>query len=259
MPPGTGMNPANRLEMVFTRSSSAMVAGWAQARSESPRMMAWSTCAPRLPAKIIATFEGERRTRRAVAAEEACEPSMARYLGTAWVTAVRYFGTARMMITPATTRATVRSSRGEPSEEDEPPVEAVELVPLPPRSRDASPDRLITRMSRIWTRNPQTLAITPMETAAPPSMPLRPKKRMLRASLAAELGRASAMDWMAYWSMRTGPNRRGRNEAPRVATACATGTTGDSARATASHARSAALNSSIRLASPTLASAEMTA
>ena len=122
-----------------------------------------------------------------------------------------------MTITPATTRTAARSSRGEPSDEDEPPVEAVEVAPLPPRSRDASPDRLITRMSRTWTTNPQTLSITPMEIAAPASMPLRPKKRTSRASLAAELGTASAMNWMAYSSMRTGPNRRGRNEAPRVA------------------------------------------
>ena len=107
--------------------------------------------------------------------------------------------------------------------------------------------------------NPQTLAITPMEIAAPPSMPLRPKKRMSRASLAAELGTASAMNWMAYSSMRTGPNRRGRNEAPMVATACATGTTGESANATASHPKSAPLNSSIRLSSPTSASEEMSA
>ena len=82
--------------------------------------------------------------------------------------------------------------------------------------------------------NPQTLAITPMESAAPASMPLRPKKRTSRASLAAELGKASAMNWMAYSSMRTGPYRRGRNEAPRVAKACTIGTTGDSANATAS-------------------------
>ena len=95
-------------------------------------MMAWSTCAPRLPAKIIPTFEGERRTRSAVAADEACEPSMARYLGTAWLTAVRYFGTARMTITPATTRTAVRSSRGDPSDEDESPVEDVAVAPLPP-------------------------------------------------------------------------------------------------------------------------------
>ena len=54
--------------------------------------------------------------------------------------------------------------------------------------------------------------------------------------------------------MRTGPYRRGRNEAPRVAKAFPIGTTGDSASATASHVRSAALNSSIRLASPTSAS-----
>ncbi|HSO56159.1 MAG TPA: hypothetical protein VL330_26225 [Actinomycetes bacterium] len=174
------------------------------------------------------------------------------------MTIVRYFGTASVTITPATTRAAVRISRGNPSDEDESLGEAVEVA-LPPRSRDARPDRLITRMSRTWTTNPQTLAITPMEIAAPPSMPLRPKKRMSRASLAAELGTARAMNWMAYSSMRTGPNRSGRNEAPRISTACATGTTGESAKATASHPRSAARNSSIRLSSPTWASEEMSA
>jgi hypothetical protein len=90
-------------------------------------------------------------------------------------------------------------------------------------------------------------------------MPLRPKKRTSRASLAAELGTASAMNWMAYSSMRTGPYRRGRNEAPRVAKACTVGITGESANAMTNHPRSAALNSSIRLASPTSANAEMIA
>ena len=117
---------------------------------------------------------------------------MARYLGTAWVTAVRYFGTARMTITPATTRTAVKINRGYPSDEDESLVEA-----LPPSSRVASPDRPITTMSRTWTTNPQTLVIALMEIAPPASMPLRPKKRMSRASLAAELGTARAMNWMA--------------------------------------------------------------
>jgi hypothetical protein len=62
-----------------------------------------------------------------------------------------------------------------------------------------------------------------MDSAAPPSMPLRPKKRTSRASLAAELGTAKAMNWMAYSSMRTGPNRSGRNDAPSVATVWAIG------------------------------------
>src|SRR5918993_2717127 len=181
-----------------------MVAWCPNAWRQSPRMIAWSSCAPRLPAKIIPTLAGERRTRSAVRADEACERSIARYLGRAPVTAVRYFGTASVTITPATTRAAVRISRGYPSDEDESLGEAVEVATFRLRSRDASPDRLITRMSRTWVMNPQTLAITPMEIAAPPSMPLRPKKRMSRASLAAELGTASAMNWMAYSSMRTG-------------------------------------------------------
>src|SRR4029453_18667050 len=185
--------------------------------------------------------------------------SIARYLGTAWVTAVRYFGTARVTITPSTTRAAVRISSGCPPVEDESPVEDVAVAPLPPRSRDASPDRLTTTMSRTWMMTPETLATPAMESAPPASMPLRPKKRTSRASLAAELGTASAMNWMAYSSMRTGPYRRGRNEAPRVAKACTIGAGGENANATASQPRSAALNSSIRLASPTLANAEMSA
>ena len=44
-----------------------------------------------------------------------------------------------------------------------------------------------------------------------------------------------------------------------MATAFAIGITGESANATASHARFAALNSSTRLASPTSANAEMIA
>jgi hypothetical protein len=64
---------------------------------------------------------------------------------------------------------------------------------------------------------------------------------------------------MAYSSMRTGPKRSGRNEAPRVATASAVGTIGESSIAAASHSGSAPLNSSIRLASPTLATVEMIA
>jgi hypothetical protein len=82
-------------------------------------MIAWSSCAPRLPAKIIPILAGERRTRSAVRADEACERSIARYLGRAPVTAARYFGTASITITPATTRAAVRTSRGNPSDEDE--------------------------------------------------------------------------------------------------------------------------------------------
>jgi hypothetical protein len=96
------------------------------------------------------------------------------------VTAVRYFGPAAVTITPATTRAAVRTSRGYPSDEDEPLGQAVAVASRPLRSRDASPDRLITRMSRTWMMNPHPLAITPMEIAAPPWMPLRPKKRMSR-------------------------------------------------------------------------------
>ena len=125
--------------MLFTRISSAMVAWYPNARRQSPRMIAWSSCAPSLPAKTIPTFEGERRTRSAVAAEEACEPSMARYLGTASLTAVRYFGTATVTITPATTRTAVRTSRGYPSDEDEPPVEDVAVASLPPAQETPTP------------------------------------------------------------------------------------------------------------------------
>ena len=57
--------------MVFTKISSARVAWYPNARRQSPRMTAWSNCAPRLPAMISPTFGRERRTRRAVAADEA--------------------------------------------------------------------------------------------------------------------------------------------------------------------------------------------
>ena len=98
------MNPANRLDTVFTRTSSAMVAWYANARRQRPRMTAWSSCEPRLPAKIIATLGGERRTRRAVAADEAWMRSIWRYLGTASRTARRYLGTASVTSRPSTTR-----------------------------------------------------------------------------------------------------------------------------------------------------------
>ena len=90
------------------------------------------------------------------------------------------------------------------------------------KSSVASPERLITRISRICTTKPQTLSITPIETAPPESMPLRPKKRMSSATRAAELGRASATNWTAYSSMSTGRNRTGLIEAPIVPKVCAT-------------------------------------
>ena len=55
--------------------------------------------------------ESTRPGADAVAAEEACERSMARYLGMASVSAFRYFGTASVTITPSTTRTTARISR----------------------------------------------------------------------------------------------------------------------------------------------------
>src|SRR5215216_7901963 len=139
---------------------------------------------------------------------------MSRYLGTASLTAVRYLGTARVATTPATTRTAVRSSSRWPPDEDGPLADDVAVAPLSPRSRDANPDRLITTMSRTWTMNPQTLAITPMESAPPPSMPLRPKKRTSSVSLAAELGTASAMNWLPYYRGGQGRFRGGGNGPP---------------------------------------------
>ena len=64
---------------------------------------------------------------------------MARYLGTASLTAVRYFGTARVTITPATTRTAVRISSGCPPVEDASLVEDVAVAPLPPGQGTPAP------------------------------------------------------------------------------------------------------------------------
>src|SRR5436309_5287563 len=109
------------------------------------------------------------------------------------------------------------------------------------------PDRLITRMSTTCVTNPQKPSIAAIEIAPPASTPLRPKNRTSRANRAAELGIASAMNWMAYSSIRTGRNRMGRNDAPSVPKASATGITIENASAMASQTKSADANSSIRL------------
>src|SRR4029453_4949097 len=141
MPPGTGMNPASRLATVFTRTSSAMVAWCPNARRQRPRMTAWSSWAPRLPAKIIATLVGERRTRRALVADDACSWSIARNLGTASRTALRYLGTASVTATPTATSTATRISRRCPPDEDEPPDEAAPAAPPPPRRHPAEEQR----------------------------------------------------------------------------------------------------------------------
>ena len=114
-------------------------------------------------------------------------------------------------------------------------------------------------MSTTCVTNPQKPSIAPIEIAPPASTPLRPKKRTSRANRAAELGMASAMNWMAYSSIRTGKKRIGRNDAPSVPNARATGTTIENPSAIASQTKSADANSSIRLSRPTFATDEMTA
>ena len=104
------------------------------------------------------------------------------------------------------------------------------------------PESRITRITSICTMNPQTLSITPTAIAPADDIPTLPKKRISSAILAAELGTASATNWIPYCSITTGPNRTGLMQAPIVANACATPTVGESASASASQARSAFLN-----------------
>ena len=99
---------------------------------------------------------------------------------------------------------------------------------------------MITRIRTIWIAKPLTLSISPIDAAPPTSTPWRWKNRISRATRAAELGTASAMNWIAYSSISTGPNRTGRSDAPIVEKAWETWTTGVSRSAAQSHTVSAA-------------------
>ena len=65
-------------------------------------------------------------------------------------------------------------------------------------------------------QNVLKLSIMPMVTAPAAGTPTRSKKRISSATLAAELGTASAMNWIPYWSMRIGQKRILLRVAPRV-------------------------------------------
>ena len=87
------------------------------------------------------------------------------------------------------------------------------------------------------------LSIMPIVTAPAAGTPTRSKNRISRATRAAELGTARAMNWIPYWSIREGKNRNGYVVAPIVENACGTCATGVSAIAASSHALSALWNS----------------
>jgi hypothetical protein len=73
--------------------------------------------------------------------------------------------------------------------------------------------------------------------------PCRWKNRTFTATRAAELGTASAMNWIAYSSAMTGPSRTGSVVAPSVPNACATGMIGTTTRPAHSQALSACSSS----------------
>ena len=107
-----------------------------------------------------------------------------------------------------------------------------------------------------WIANPDTLSIAPTAIADVRESPTRWKNRISSAMRAAELGTASWMNQIAYWSISTGPNLTGRMHAPIVEKDCATPTNGTANNAAINHGRSALRNSSTRVSSPTFDTAE---
>jgi hypothetical protein len=194
------MKPAKRLDRVFTRIRPANDVWWPKASRHSPRTSAWISWATRLPPKIIASFDGDRSTRSADAIDEACCLIPARIFGIASRMRWRHLGTSSVMSAPSSTSPSASSTSGGPEDDD--PDDDVS----PPRDRSsvASPDRLMMAINSSWTTKPQTLSITPIDTAPPGSTPLRPKKRTSSARRAALLGTASWMNWMEYSSISTG-------------------------------------------------------
>ena len=130
--------------------------------------------------------------------------------------------------------------------------------PSSERSRVTSPENTITISRSTWTTNPNTLSISPIVSAWAAGAPCRWKKRTFTATRAAELGTASAMNWIAYSSAITGPSRSGRVVAPSVPNDCATGTSGTMTRPAHNQAVSAFLSSSTTWSIPTLAIAVKT-
>jgi hypothetical protein len=76
--------------------------------------------------------------------------------------------------------------------------------PSPEVSSDTSPDNAMTISSKIWMKNVLRLSIIPIVTAPAAGTATRSKKRISRATRAAELGTARAMNWIPYWSISTG-------------------------------------------------------
>ncbi len=134
--------------------------------------------------------------------------------------------------------------------EDE--VPDVSMVP-------ASPETMMMTINRIWIVKPLTLSTSPIEVAPPTSIPTRWKNRISSAILAAELGTARAMNWIAYWSIRTGPYRTGWSDAPIVENAWKSWTTGVTRSAIQSQVLSALWSSSTICCRSTPASAAMIA
>ena len=95
-------------------------------------------------------------------------------------------------------KAISRVSQSMPELESELEVESAAMLSV------ARPEIVMTMINRIWMQKPLKLSIIPIDTAPAAGTPTRSKNRISRATLAAELGTASAMNWIPYWSIRTG-------------------------------------------------------
>ena len=85
---------------------------------------------------------------------------------------------------------------------------------------------MITAISTIWMQKVLKLSSMPTVTAPAAGAPMRSKNRISRATRAAELGTARAMNWMPYCSISDGTNRNGYLLAPIVENACGTWASG---------------------------------
>ena len=216
-------------------------------------MIASITCAIRLPPNSSSSFFGCRSTRSASFASARFSRRISR---NRWSLA-RVFGTSSAMTNATTTSAIAISSASQLNELDELSDEP-EL--LDDRFRLTTPERRMTTIISIWIKKVLKLSSMPIETAPAPGTPTRSQNRTSRATRAAELGTASAMNWTPYWSMSTGQNRISLQGGPhrREGLRHLRERRHDQ-RDAASHAQSASWNSLTMVSMPTLANAEMSA
>ena len=246
------MNPAKRLTNVLTRISAASEAEYPNAFRQRPSRIASTTCAIRLPPNSSSSFFGCLSTRSASLASVRFSRRISR---NRWSFA-RVFGTSSAMTNAIATRAIAIRSASQLNELEE-LSDDPEL--LEERLRLTTPDRRITMIISIWIKNVLKLSSMPIEIAPAPGTPTRSQNRTSRATRAAELGTASAMNWTPYWSMSTGRTVISCRVAPIVEKACGTCANGVTINAARSQAQSACWNSLTMVSIPTSATAEMSA